>query len=245
MRIAVLFDGAGLARLGLEQAGHECVGVELDPVAHHLGLRLGGGQSVCMDAREFDLDGFDAVWASPPCQQHSSARTQGKPKGDFADGSLLGWCLEELPKLDLCCYWIENVASQSPSRNEWGTVWNAAQFAEEPRQNRIRVIGGNYPALGLKTFRPFRRFYPDLDLCPCVTATEWKGCASDTRRASRWYGRRLTTHECAWHMGLSRVPKKWRKPLPGYTWEAWQRVIYQVLGNGVPVWMARAFGRAI
>ena len=26
MRIAVLFDGAGLARLGLEQAGHTCVG---------------------------------------------------------------------------------------------------------------------------------------------------------------------------------------------------------------------------
>lgn len=31
MRIAVLFDGAGLARLGLEQAGHDCTGYELDP----------------------------------------------------------------------------------------------------------------------------------------------------------------------------------------------------------------------
>ena len=31
MNIAVLFDGAGLARLGLEQAGHTCIGIELDP----------------------------------------------------------------------------------------------------------------------------------------------------------------------------------------------------------------------
>lgn len=244
MRIAVLFDGAGLARLGLEQAGHECVGVELDPVAHHLGQLLGGGQSVCMDAREFDLDGFDAVWASPPCQWHSSARTQGDPKDSaFADGSLLGWCLEELPKAKLKAWWVENVAHQSSARNEWGTLYNAAQFAEEPRQNRIRVIAGQHDAPAV--VRPFKRFYPDLDLCPCVTATEWKGCATDKRRASRWYGRRLTVDECAWHMGLSGVPKKWRKPLPGYTWEAWQRVLYRVLGNGVPVWMARAFGRAV
>lgn len=241
MKIAVLFDGAGLARLGLEQAGHECVGVELDPVAHHLGKLLGSGNCVLGDAREFCLDGFDAVWASPPCQQHSSARTQGEPKGAFADGTLLAWCLAEA-QASWATWWVENVASQSPTKNTWGTVWNAAQFAKAPRQNRVRVIGGRHPKP--EVFRPFRRHYPGMDLCPCVTATEWKGCASDSRRASRWYGRRLTVEECAWHMGLSRVPKKWRKPLPGYTWAEWQRVIYTALGNGVPVWMARAFGKA-
>jgi site-specific DNA-cytosine methylase len=79
MKIAVLFDGAGLARLGLEQAGHSCVGVEVDPVKHYLGSMVGLGNSVLMDVRDFDLSGFDAVWASPPCQTRSNAKTQGSP----------------------------------------------------------------------------------------------------------------------------------------------------------------------
>ena len=72
MRIAVLFDGAGLARLGLEQAGHECIGVELDPVAHHLGEFVGYGKTTLADVRGFEAEELikwaDAVWASPPCQ---------------------------------------------------------------------------------------------------------------------------------------------------------------------------------
>jgi site-specific DNA-cytosine methylase len=35
MKIAVLFDGAGLARKGLEDSGHECTGFEIDPVSHY------------------------------------------------------------------------------------------------------------------------------------------------------------------------------------------------------------------
>ena len=92
MKIAVLFDGAGLARLGLEQAGHECTGVELDPAKHYLSQFVGSGNCILADATTFDVSGFDAVWASPPCQQRSSARTQGAPtsqfSGDFVDYSL-------------------------------------------------------------------------------------------------------------------------------------------------------------
>ena len=46
LMILVLFDGAGLARLGLERAGHTCVGVELDPCKHWLGQYVGSGN--CM-----------------------------------------------------------------------------------------------------------------------------------------------------------------------------------------------------
>lgn len=64
LKIAVLFDGAGLARLGLEQAGHECTGFELNPVAHHLSKFVGSGNCVLADVRNVNLDEFDAVWVS-------------------------------------------------------------------------------------------------------------------------------------------------------------------------------------
>lgn len=232
MRIAVLFDGAGLARLGLELAGHDCTGYELDPAKHALSQHVGSGRSVLADVRDVDLSGFDAVWASPPCQWLSAARTQGDPVSEFAV-DLLEWSLS-LPHPVL---WVENVTRLEATSNDWGRVYNAAQFEDEPRQNRNRVIGGRYappPVL-----RPWRQGYPDV--CPTITATEWKGCATDRRRASRHYGRRLTVDECAYHQGLP-IPAAWRAVPAGFTAKAWERQIYQAIGNGVPVYMAKAFG---
>lgn len=267
MKIAVLFDGAGLARLGLEQAGHTCFGVELDPVAHHLGTFVGGANTYLCDVRDTLADHIigecDAVWASPPCQELSSARTQGPAQGNYSKNHL-AWCLElkkQYPHLKVL--WVENIKSQKASENTWGTLWNAAQFAEKPLQNRQRVIGGEYPSP--ETFRDFKSHYPHLNLCPCVTATEFKGCASDKRRASRYFGRRMLLEEVAYHMGMPNthgpcngfrgllnedksywVPSGWEiKPewFEG-TNTAWRNAQYRGLGNGVPVWMAKAFGDA-
>ena len=101
MNIAVLFDGAGLARLGLEQAGHTCTGFELDPNKHRLSLSVGSGNTSLADVRDFDLRSYDAAWCSPPCQLHSDARTQGAPISPFAT-DLLEWSLrwQENPRYD-------------------------------------------------------------------------------------------------------------------------------------------------
>lgn len=64
MKIAVLFDGAGLARLGLEQAGHECIGVELDPVAHYLGQFVGSGECCHGDVHGLKAEGL-IEWLTP------------------------------------------------------------------------------------------------------------------------------------------------------------------------------------
>lgn len=128
MKIAVLFDGAGLARLGLEQAGHVCVGVELDPHKHHLSSFVGHGSCVLADAREFDLTGFDAVWASPPCQLRSQARTQGAPRSAYAD-DLVDWALA----LDIPVLWVENVVV---SGEQFGALYNAAQFHKPPHSDQ-------------------------------------------------------------------------------------------------------------
>lgn len=234
MKIAVLFDGAGLARLGLEKAGHDCTGYELDPMKHYLSQFVGSGKSILADVRTVDLSGYDAVWASPPCQLFSAARTQGKPVSKFAD-DLLGWSLA-LPHKIL---WVENVKSQTASANSWGTVYNAAQFEVHPRQNRNRVIGGRH--LAPKLYRPYKRVYPNV--CPAILATEYKGGAKDGRRASRFYGRRLTLDECAYHQGFE-IPAQWLSKPADFvgTQAAWNRNLYEAIGNGVPVYMSQAFG---
>ncbi|QIG73285.1 DNA-cytosine methyltransferase protein [Rhizobium phage RHph_N17] len=232
MKIAVLFDGAGLARLGLEQAGHECHGFELDPWKHHLSTFVGSGNCTLADVRDVDLSGFDAVWASPPCQEHSIARTQGPPKSQYSEGALLKWA----ENLETPILWVENVDWLATRHLP---IFNAAQFLSAPIQNRSRRIGGRYKVPDV--FRPYTRAFPGI--CPCITASEYRGCASDKRRASRYYGRRLTVEECAYHQGFT-IPDAWHIPPSDWVGSAtqWLYQLYEAVGNGVPVYMAWAFG---
>lgn len=141
-RVAVLFDGCGLARLGLEQAGHECVGVELDPTKHYLSQFTCSGQCILQDATTVDLSPYDAVWASPPCQFLSIARTQGLPTSPYAT-DLLAWSLALVKRYPDKTVWVENVLPVT-GRVSWGRSYNAAQFLSVPTQNRPRCVGGNY-----------------------------------------------------------------------------------------------------
>lgn len=59
-------------------------------------------------------------------------------------------------------------------------------------------------------------------------------------------------NEVAYRMGMPRsaelayVPDAWRMMPPWFegTKTAWRNAQYRALGNGVPVWMAKAFGDA-
>jgi site-specific DNA-cytosine methylase len=241
MKIAVLFDGAGLARLGLEQAGHDCTGYELNPAMHHLSKMVGSGNSVLADVRDVDLSGYDGVWASPPCQPRSIARNGSEAAITPYASDLLGWSLGLLQQR-FKVVWIENVLSGAG--NGWGATWNAGQFLPVPIQNRNRVIGGYYPIPAV--YRAYRRTYSNV--CPAILATEYKvgkvnPSLKEQRRAGRFYGRRMTIEECAYHQGFD-IPAAWRTSLSGYTEKAWERELYHAIGNGVPVYMARAFGEA-
>lgn len=85
-----------------------------------------------------------------------------------------------------------------------------------------------------------------MNICPTVTATEYKGCASDDRRASRFFGRRLTLQECAGLQGLEVIPDGWFEVPAWYEGSPgqWTRNLYEAIGNGVPVYMSKAFGEA-
>lgn len=225
----------------------DCTGFELNPVAHYLGTFVGSGNCVLADVKDVDLSGFDYVWASPPCQWRSSSRTQGDPSSEYSE-DLLEWSLKiQERNKNIKVLWVENVMVQGSTGNEWGLKWNAAQFQRVPVQNRNRIIGGSYPLP--KVFADYKKAFEGI--CPCITASEYKGCASDKRRASRFYGRRLYLHECAYHMGFEiptewSVIPEWYEPKKGKSkFTGWNEELYTAIGNGVPVYMARAFGEAV
>ena len=74
-RLLDLFCGAGGAAVGYARAGFDVTGVDLAPQPNY------PYRFVQADAMTYDLDGYDAVHASPPCQAYVSPHFRVTPSG--------------------------------------------------------------------------------------------------------------------------------------------------------------------
>jgi DNA (cytosine-5)-methyltransferase 1 len=96
-----LFCCAGGASRGLQQAGFHVTGVDIKPQPRYV-----GDEFYQADALEFPLDGFDFIWASPPCQRYTMAQNAAKnshahpdlvaPVRERLQGSGVPWVMENV-----------------------------------------------------------------------------------------------------------------------------------------------------
>jgi DNA (cytosine-5)-methyltransferase 1 len=154
-RLLDLFCGAGGAAMGYHRAGFDVVGVDIAPQPNY------PFEFHLADAMTWPLAGFDAIHASPPCQDHMrSPLPQQREHGTgwMLDGTRqrltragVPWIIENVPgaamradlKLCGCMFGLPNL-----KRERWfETSWHAFEL-RPPCQHRgptltVTGSGGN------------------------------------------------------------------------------------------------------
>jgi DNA (cytosine-5)-methyltransferase 1 len=140
-RLLDLFCGAGGAAMGYHRAGFDVIGVDIKPQPRYP-FEFHQG-----DAMTWPLDGYDAIHASPPCQDHSTLLIL---QGDgFQHGT--GWMLQATIKRLSAAgvpYVVENVGA-AKQMNATFTLHGGAFGLGVNRlrrfQSNVALLDASYP----------------------------------------------------------------------------------------------------
>lgn len=132
-RLAVdLFCGAGGVSVGLHRAGFDVIGLDIKPQPRYP-FRFVRGDAL---NPPFDLSQFGFIWASPPCQAHTSLKNMhnAKTHADLipATRAMLRasgkpWCMENVP----------GAATLNPHVMLCGTMFGLGTGDAELRRHRL------------------------------------------------------------------------------------------------------------
>jgi len=174
--------GAGGATRGYQQAGFHVTGVDHRPQPHYI-----GDEFVLADMLEVPLGGYDAIHASPPCQDWSVLH---RNYGAAAHGT--GWLLE---------------ATLSRLRGQ-ALPWVVENVVGAPLPSAIELCGASFglgaSGLDLNRHRRFQTSFPLL--APPCQHRRGKTIGVYGNGTNRWHrtklGRNLTTAEQREAMGI-------------------------------------------
>ena len=143
----------GAAAMGYSRAGFEVVGVDIAPQPHY------PFEFHQADALTFDLDGFDAIHASPPCQDHMQTPHQKHGTGWMLPATrarLLDqaapWVIENVPgaplradfKLCGCMFELPGLRRERWFETSWGGF--ALALGHNHTGITISVVGHGTPS---------------------------------------------------------------------------------------------------
>lgn len=180
-----LFCCGGGASRGLAKAGFEVVGVDIEPQPGY------PFKFILANALDVDTDGFDFVWASPPCQRHSPhvtsrsskyVRTKGKDEPDLIPAVRAKLRAAGVP------YSMEN-------------VYGARNALESP----VMLCGSMF-GLPIQRHRLFETSFPLL----APSHPKCKGVAKDFAAAMGWEYRDMSVTGKGRHAGTS---TRWKQIL--------------------------------
>lgn len=125
-RLLDLFCGAGGAGVGYHRAGFDVVGIDIIPQPNY------PFRFVQADAMTYPLDGFDAIHASPPCQDHSSL---GSFHAAHGTGWMLAATIDRLKESGLP-WVVENVEGRTVTMEGWWFTLCGSAFGLGVRRHR-------------------------------------------------------------------------------------------------------------
>lgn len=142
LRALDLFCGAGGASMGLHMAGFAVTGVDINPQPRY------PFSFVQADAMTYPLDGFDFIWASPPCQAHTSLKVlhNARKHTDLIPGTR--------SRLEASCApWVMENVPGAPLRNPvtlCGSMFQLGVESAQLRRHRLFEASFKIPPLKCK-----------------------------------------------------------------------------------------------